>query len=597
MLSPGRGTGGTWVYEVVYAALVVGASLLVLSPVLRRSGWPLNQGSTAPLLLVQMYAAHLRHFDLVPVWSSTDGIGLGTPVLLYYHRAFFYVAGLIDVLVGGHLKFSVETTLAIFLAVGAYGMRQALRVVSDSRLLCTVGSLGFLFTNYAFTDWLDPRGDLAEFSAMMLVPWLLYWCLTLVRDRRVSLVLIPTMVLLVNAHSAVALYSVVTLVVALATFIGVAGLSGLRAVARRLIVVVGVTTLVLAPLLVAELKVGEFYDPQTKNSELTPVARQFVPLGSYFNGIGHHWFAPMGRLVYFVQIDFAVWVPIAMAAAGTVLYWVQSRRGGGRWHLPQDVRGAPMVFLAVSLVAFLVLQWRASLFVYRIIAPLEVTNFPWRMLVFITPLGVVLVVALADRLMRRLPSPLLWGALSALWLGVLIVLSPLTSTVAINYGLLALPGGFPPVKVFAAPNYVDYQTFDGFFLGSSVGELYTPFLPKVQQPNGRELPNDDRIYRELHAHQSGAQSIGPVGCTVVAPEHAPFETLQLSFMVSCAGATRLALPVSYNASSSLFVERHGVLHPIPYFHVRTDPRIVIAVGGAGPETVVVHLPTLWGILW
>jgi hypothetical protein len=244
---PGNETGSAlterrWAYELGYATLVAGAAALILSPVVRRSGWPWNQGTTAPLLLVQMYAAHFRHLDFLPVWSSTDGDGLGSPVLLYYHRTFFYIAGLIYAVFGG-LKPSVVATIAIFLAAGAYGMRCALGVVTNSRLLCTVGSVGFLFTNYVFTDWLDPRGDLAEFSALMIVPWLLYWCLNLVKHRRVSFVLIPIMILLVNAHSGIALTSLFTLAIALGTFITIAGLRGLRAIAPRLIVSVVGTAL------------------------------------------------------------------------------------------------------------------------------------------------------------------------------------------------------------------------------------------------------------------------------------------------------------------------------------------------------------------
>ena len=147
-----------WAYEIGYAVLVVAAAALVLSPVLVRSGWPLNQGTTAPLLLVQIYAAHIRHLDFFPVWSSSDGIGMGSPVLLYYHRLFFSVAGLIYAVVGRGLKQSVVATIAIFLVVGAYGMRRALGAVTDSKLLRVAGSIGFLFTNYVFTDWLDPRG-------------------------------------------------------------------------------------------------------------------------------------------------------------------------------------------------------------------------------------------------------------------------------------------------------------------------------------------------------------------------------------------------------------------------------------------------------
>ena len=137
-------------FQVGYAGIVLVAVVLVLAPVWTRSGWPLNQGTTGPLLLVQGYAAHFQHLDFFPVWSSTDGIGLGSPILLYYHRLFYYIAGLIYTIAGGGLKESVELTIAIFLVVGAYGMRRAIGVVTDSRLLCVVGSIGFLFTNYVF---------------------------------------------------------------------------------------------------------------------------------------------------------------------------------------------------------------------------------------------------------------------------------------------------------------------------------------------------------------------------------------------------------------------------------------------------------------
>ncbi len=82
---------------------------------------------------------------------------MGTPILLYYQRTFFYVAGIIYILIGGELKPAVVVTIAIFLAVGAYGMRSALGVITSSRLFSTVGSLGFLFANYVFTGWFDPR--------------------------------------------------------------------------------------------------------------------------------------------------------------------------------------------------------------------------------------------------------------------------------------------------------------------------------------------------------------------------------------------------------------------------------------------------------
>ncbi len=581
-----------WVFEVGYATLVVLASALVLSPVLRRSGWPLNQGSTAPLLLVQIYAAHFRHLDFLPVWSSSDGIGMGSPVLLYYHRAFFYIAGLIYALFGGALKASVIATIAIFLAVGAYGMRRALGVVTNSRLLRTVGSVGFLFTNYVFTDWLDPRGDLAEFSALMIVPWLLYWCLNLVKYRRVSFVLIPVMVVLVNCHSGIALISLFTLVIALATFVAVAGFRGLRAVAPRLIVVVGGATLLLAPLLLAELRFSQFYDPQTKNTFSYKVSQQFVSFWSYLYDGTHRWLAGFSH--NFVQIDFAIWVPIAAASAAMGAYGVSKLRRRDRT-LSVHVDAPVAAFLLVSLTVYVFLQLRISYGVYRLLSPLQVINFPWRMLAFITPIGIVLVVVIGSDLMSRYPIRVLWPALAGAWLASLVVLSPVTSSTAINYGFYATPGQFPPTELFTAPKYVDYQTFEGYFLGAYVGSLYNVFLPKVLTANGGEVGFDP--YTQLHRHQAGAQSLSRVPCTVLGPSHAALETLQIAFSVSCGGATRLALPVSYNAYSKIFVrEAGGRLRQISYFHLPTDPRIIIDVPSAQPRTVVVNLPTLWGIL-
>ena len=250
---------------------------------------------------------------------------MGTPILLYYQRTFFYVAGIIYILIGGELKPAVVVTIAIFLAVGAYGMRSALGVITSSRLFSTVGSLGFLFANYVFTVWFDPRGDLAEFSALMIVPWLLLWCLILVKHRRVSFTLIPVMVLLVNTHSGIALVSLITLLVALGTFIAIAGLAGLRDIALRFTIIVTATTLLLAPLFLAELRFSRFYDPQTKvTAEGFLSTQQFVSFWSYFYDGSHHWLVAGGTA--FVQIDFAIWVPVALALLGAGAYWALKGR-------------------------------------------------------------------------------------------------------------------------------------------------------------------------------------------------------------------------------------------------------------------------------
>ena len=521
---------------------------------------------------------------------------MGSPVVLYYHRDFFYIAGLIYALFDG-LKASVVATITIFLVVGAYGMRQALGVVTNSRLLRTVGSLGFLFTNYVFTDWLDPRGDLAEFSALMIVPWLVYWCLNLVKFRRFSFLIIPIMVVLVNAHSAIALTSAFLLTVAFIVYVTSAGTKGFRTIAFRLVFCIVATTVLLAPLLLAQLRFSQFYDPQTKNTLSYKVSQQFVSFGSYFFDGSHRWFPALNQ-PDFVQIDFAIWVPVVAALAALAVGWFLALRGRSRWTLLRHLDIPVIVFLLVSLAVYLFLQLRFSYGLYRILTPLLVINFPWRMLAFITPIGIVLVVTIADVLMRRFPIRFLWRAVAGVWLASLIVLSPITSSPAITY-FFTPPGQFPAIGLFTAPTYVNFRTFNGFFTGPfGDGPLYNVFLPKVFTANGREVGGVATLYAQLHRHQAGAQSLSQVPCAVVGPAHAAFETLQLRFSVSCDGVTRLALPVSYNAFSKVFVEEAwGRLQEIPYFHLRTDPRIIINVTSSRTQTVIVHLPTLWGILF
>jgi hypothetical protein len=584
--------GRRWAFEVAYVALALGASALILSIVGRRSGWPIGQAFNNELILVQLYAAHFRHLDFFPVWSSTDGLGLGTPVLLYYQKAFFYVSGLLFVLLGGSLKPTLVVTIGIFLVVGAYGMRRALEMVTKSRLLCTVGSIGFLFTNYVFTDWLV-RGDLPEFSAMMIVPWLLYWCLNLVRNRRGSLLLILIVPLLVDAHSAIGLISVFTVAVALGTFMVVAGLPGLRAVASRLAVAVAGAVLLLAPTLLAELKFSQYYDPATKVTHDAAVSGDFVSFSSYFYDSTYRWLAANAHLD--LQIDFAIWIPIVVALVGATAYWTMTRGRSTRIDLLRDVDVPSLVFLLVSMAVYLLLQLRLFLGVYRFLAPLEAIDYPYRMLTFIVPIGVVLVVMIANSAISRFPRSQVPKVVGALWLASLVLLSPLTSTWTTQYGLLARPGQFPSTTVSAPPPVVNYRTFKGIF--SFDGILYPEYLPRVFNARGNELYDDSALYTKLHDRTDGAASLGRTPCTVAVPSKSPLESLQLTFAVKCSGPTRLALPVSFNAFSSVFVvDPGGKLRRIPYVHIPTDPRVIIQVPTSEPEVVVVHLPTLWGVL-
>ena len=186
--------------------------------------------------------------------------------------------------------------------------------------------MGFLFTNYVFTDWLT-RGDLPEFSAMMIVPWLLFWCLNLLKNRRVSLLLIPIVPLLVDAHSAIGLISLFTLTAALITFVATAGLRGLRAIPKRLVVAIAGASVLLAPTLLAKLKFADYYDPAHKVTLAgQQVSNDFVGLGWYFYDGAFRWLDSNDHHYRLVQIDFAIWIPIVVTLIAAIIYWAASGR-------------------------------------------------------------------------------------------------------------------------------------------------------------------------------------------------------------------------------------------------------------------------------
>ena len=129
------------------------------------------------------------------------------------------------------------------------------------------------------------------------------------------------------------------------------------------------------------------------------------------------------------------------------------------------------------------------------------------MLAYITPLGVVLVVVVADRAMQWIPARSLRYGLVAAWFASLVVLSPIPTSQ--GYGVT--PTRLSSIALFMAPKSIDYQTFQGFFTTSGFppGPLYDIFLPKVLTPDGHEVgPNAIiPLYQRLHQRQAGAQSL------------------------------------------------------------------------------------------
>jgi hypothetical protein len=144
-----------------------------------------------------------------------------------------------------------------------------------------------------------------------------------------------------------------------------------------------------------------------------------------------------------------------------------------------------------------------------------------------------------------------------------------------------------------------YQTYGTTLpIIAPIGVLFSEYLPKVTNARGTEINPDQNVYAALFAEKKEAQPLGPAHCSVVEPAHTPVESLNIQLTVQCDRATRLALPISYNAYTTITaVSAHGGHRPVPYFHLATDPRIIIDVPSTKPEVLQVSLPTIWRVLF
>lgn len=552
-------------------------------------------------MLVQIYAAHLRHGDLFPVWSSSDAYGMGTPVLLYYQRAFFTVGGIVFILLGGHLKATLVATIGVFLVIGAYGMRKALAVVTDNRLLSSAAAVAFLFANWTFSEWLV-RADLAEFAAMMIVPWLLFWCLQLIKTRRCTVSIVPTMVALVWAHNTIALASLFLLVATGVAFVVAHGVTGVRAIARRAVLFAGLTVLLLAPGLVAELRMGASYDPSTTIIYDNAFIHSFqFPRSAAFLYEPFTWLArvnPSGVFGVNNQIDFGI---SALLILGIVALAVRATRGLGQTDTaPADrpsIDKRVLLVLASSFAFYLFMQFRVSLPIWHAFWQLEVLGYPFRMMALLTPVAFTLAVLIADWFVRSLQrrqtklATVLPRFLLVPWLASFVFLSPLTA-----HEPPRIPGPEPyapfvPIADITAASHSTFAT-------STAAPLFPEYLPKVTGPSGRTARSAAAIYEALHARHVEAQSLSSTHCSISQISGTEFESLEISYRVSCEGPTRVALPISFNTFTSVVEDvSPSARRPVPVLHVARDPRIVIAVVSAGSHVFVAHLPTIVGILF
>jgi|694.fasta_scaffold29738_3 hypothetical protein len=167
-----RPTHSARIRSIFLSSWFILVAIIGIVPPLLKPGFPPNHEDDTFVLRTMVYAKHFQFSDLVPVWSSSDNFGMGSPLPSLYHRLFYILSGFVYA-VTNNSKVAIALSLIIFTAIGVCFVFLTLRSFHCSQQIAIIGASTLPFLNYSVTNWLV-RGAMAEYSAMMLIPLVLY---------------------------------------------------------------------------------------------------------------------------------------------------------------------------------------------------------------------------------------------------------------------------------------------------------------------------------------------------------------------------------------------------------------------------------------
>ncbi|HXU94372.1 MAG TPA: hypothetical protein VFP33_12025 [Gallionella sp.] len=480
---------------------------LTLVPLWGQAGWPLNHEMLAFAIRTQIYAQHYSFLDFLPVWSSLDNEGFGSPQPLLYHKLFYVVSASLLGMTGG-MKAALEMAILVFLVVGATGMYRTLRLVGSSREAGLAGGLAIIVANYTVTDWLI-RGALAELAAAMLVPWSLFYLLLSLREERIHPGLAVNLGLIFLAHSVICFYLILLFSVTILVLLASRHVRPSVVSARSILLPAVIFLVLVSPWLLAMSVFGNDYDMARMLTHSYHPNSQFQPIGRYFWdslwSFGKKWEG------FTVQLDLPT---LALMVAGLAGLFHHRHAALAASELRERHLTTILPVIFVGALAFL-LQLPFSAPFYAHFPGAGFIQFPWRLLCVITPAIIIIGLYLIEKTFPHRLS----GFILASYLIIMIITC----------------GAFAPIKYQRFPdlNYPpDHIQFSVF------GE----YIPKEVS-----LPPP--------ARENILEGVRTAGCHLNG-NRASVEVKQLQFRVECSRPALLALPVF---SSPL----HGVVVSSP----------------------------------
>lgn len=467
---------------------------LTLVPLWSLAGWPHNHESYSFVYRTKIYAQHYSFFDFLPIWSSVDNEGFGSPQPLFYHKLFYVVSASLLCLTGV-MKAALVMAILIFLVAGAFGMYCTLRTLGASREVGVAGGLSIIVAKYTVTNWLI-RGALAEFSAAMLVPWALLYFIRTVQEERVHPGLAVSLGLIFLGHSVICFYLLLLFSVIILVLLAVRRIRLGILSAKSLLLPIAVFLALVGPYLLAMSVLSGDYDMGRIVPERFHPNSQFQPLGRYLWdsswSFGESWEG------FTVQIDFP---PMVLMTVGLLGILLNSQTGLTTWGQRRATLMPILPFFLLGALAF-VLQSPISAPFYAHFPGAEFIQFPWRLLAVITPIVIAIGLYLAG---KAFPLPAT-GAVLGMYLVIMVIIC----------------GAFTPIKYQRFPS-LDHSPTRVHF--STFGE----YVPKAAP-----LPTPTR-----ESVLAGAEA---AGCYMDYSQ-AINEVERMQFRIGCVKPALLALPI------------------------------------------------------
>ena len=518
-------------------------SAVSIIPPLLKPGFPPNHEDETFVLRTMVYAKHFRFGDFIPVWASSDNYGMGSPLPSLYHRLFYLVSGLVYAITS-NAKISIASALIVFTSLGVYFTFLLLRSFGCSVQIAMLGASTLPFLNYSVTNWLV-RGAMAEYSAMMLIPLVLF----LVKkswDRRLLYAPIGfAFGCLFLAHSVVAYY--------LALIIGVVLVAGclfrtvpwsffsIKQIALSLLAFVSITWWSLLPMLYFRQR----FDVSRLLPDFLNVQFQFHSATEYLWDSTWSWSnAPQ---LFTVQLDIAIVLSVAV-----LLVMRRYSREHVGWFL----------ILAISLLLQNGRSWRF----YNIVPGAGFIQFPWRL-----------------------------SALSSVMLLILVFIGlkhmkALAVTVAVLTILIS--GTWQRVNYYSYPDRLETQnsrSLSGYSL-SLFGE-YLPADGSLLAPDPASSavfsewkPNIDEYLQNANLFaQCTLKRMSPIA-----------ESRLVTFTATCDRASLVTLPLFATNAHSVSASRTGVSEQCT---IEKDRQSLCVVDlPEGTTEVTVHMPTFVSVI-